>query len=337
MDILIEKDDLLYKKIIEEYELNIKYIKYVKESSSLYIDTGKKVFLLENIDDTINHVISTAGIYEHLNNKGFYNLLRIYKTKNGKYYMLYDKKIYILLDYEHHKLDLSKYPDKAIRLLGRFHKKAVGYLPPSGGKCKSNWGKWIEKYIKESKLLKKYMNEVLNKEEKTEFEDIFLSECHMYIDRMDKAIEILKNNNYVQAIEDSMKRHQLCICDFKQSNLYIKDKKVYIKSLDKCKYDIVEKDIADFLEEMLKASPEMKLEELVRLISLYEKENKLSKNSVNIISAFIIYPSSYEKVCSRYYKGKDKWDDKEYISKLNEARLFDNKKMELFICLNYKK
>ena len=94
MDILIEKDDLLYKKIIEEYELNIKYIKYVKESSSLYIDTGKKVFLLENIDDTINHVISTAGIYEHLNNKGFYNLLRIYKTKNGKYYMLYDKKVY---------------------------------------------------------------------------------------------------------------------------------------------------------------------------------------------------------------------------------------------------
>ena len=47
MDILIEKDDLLYKKIIEEYELNIKYIKYVKESSSLYIDTGKKVFYLK--------------------------------------------------------------------------------------------------------------------------------------------------------------------------------------------------------------------------------------------------------------------------------------------------
>lgn len=337
MDILIEKDSLLYKKITEEYELDIKDIKYIKGSSSLSIDTGRKVLLLENIDDTINHVISTVGIYEYLNNQGFYNILRIYKTKHGKYYMVYDKKIYILSDYESHKLDLSKYPDKAIRLLGRFHKKSAGYLTPSGGKCKSNWGKWIEKYIKESKLLKKYMNEVLNKKERTKFEDTFLSQGDMYIDRMEKAVEILKNNNYIQAIEDSMKKHQLCICDFKQSNLYIKDKKIYIKSLDKCKYDIVEKDIADFLEEMLKVYPKIELEELISLIRLYEKENKLSKNSVNIISAFIIYPSSYEKVCSRYYKGKDKWDEEEYISKLNEAILYDNKKMELFICLTYRK
>jgi hypothetical protein len=103
---------------------------------------------------------------------------------------------------------------------------------------------------------------------------------------------------------------------------------MYIKSLEKCRYDIVETDIADFFKEVIKSRDINAVQEPMRLIRAYQDENPLSLSSIDIIKALMAFPDGYEKVCSRYYSGKDKWTEEIYISKLHSAIKAEEKKMD---------
>jgi spore coat protein I len=321
--------DRLSCRIEDEYGVKIKSIQSLG-GHKFAADTDRGRLLIGKVKDKETQRVFIHGIYDYVLSRGFKNCINIYPARCGKHYIPFEGCIYTVSDYMDARCRLS-FRDKsegAAKLLAHFYKCAEGYMPPAGGKCRSCWGKWLDKYRKKARQMKKYRDEARNKDVKSRFDSLFLKSCDLYIWIIEQSVSILKKKGFLNIVENSMKRRQICLNDFKPSNLCRMGDSMYIKSLEKCRYDIAETDIADFFKEVIKSGDTTAIQEPLRLIEAYQDENPLSPNSIDIIKALMIFPEEYEKVCSRYYSGKDKWTEETYISKLHSAIKAEEKKMD---------
>jgi len=320
--------DKIRKDIEEEYEIDIRGIKIGERGIIVHTEEGR--FLAEEMDEEETFIIYISGLYDYIA-PNFKNLPRVKKAKSGKYYIGTSGGLIVLKDYKGVETRPFLYRGREgefVKLLCSFHKAARGYIPPSGGKGKSDWGKWIEKYKKECRGLKRYVDSIEH-EEDSRFHCELLKSCNVYIDRMEEAIKLLKDSSYLSIVEESMRKREICLGNFKLSNFMLCDGDIYIKSLIKCRNDIVERDIADFLQKLLKYCGSKVSALVPGLLKMYHEENPLCRDSIDVIKAFILYPHDYEKVCSRYYKDKNRWSEDAYIERLKEAIIFEDEKMHM--------
>ncbi|HBM76013.1 MAG TPA: hypothetical protein DD429_10755 [Clostridiaceae bacterium] len=290
------------------------------------------MFYLEKSDDSETHLVYISGLYDYITGRGFKRILKLCDAADGKYYMCRDDGIYLLYEYPglpKFGFSFSKNGSDMMMLLAKFHKYSEGYVPPPGGKAKSCWGRWIEEYKKEYAKIKKYCKQVDVKADKSAFENRFLSSRHKYMERMENSISLLKNKGYLYSVEESMRKRQICMESFKQSNFFSVGHDMYIKSLGKCKYDIREKDIAELLGKLICSYRGKDNRKLIKLVDEYDSVNMLNSNSIDIIKAFLMFPEEYIKVCSKYMEDSSRRSEVEYIEKLMSAMSADNKKAKL--------
>lgn len=317
--------------IEREYGIAVREIKILDEGSYL-ISTGCGILSVKRIKDKETHLIYVTGLYDYMRERGFKNILKIYKTKSDKYYMHWLNGLYIISDYlegTFKNFSFQGTENKLFKLLALFHQASKGYAPPSGGKTKSNWGIWIEEYKKSLRILKKHKEDIKANEKRTPFEIMFLTSCDMYIDRMEECADILKKGKYLDIVEESMKSREVCMGGFKQSNFYCAKEDISIISLNKCKHDIREWDIAKLLQKFLEYSIGKSGESLSSFIYVYNKENPLLPDSIDIIKALVLFPGEYNEICLKHCMGKDKWTEGEYMNKLRNAMLMEDKKINL--------
>ena len=331
----IEIKNELVQIILKEYDIKITNTQ--NTSDGIFLCQGDcSTLQIKKYNDKESHLIFFTGIYDHIKNTDFKKIVKIYISKSGKYYFRWMDDFYIVSDYIDSKKNKFAYEENiydAVKLLGTFHKASRGYITSTGGKAECDWGKWPDKYNREYKDIKRYKDTISNKDNKTQFDRLFLNNANEYLERMENSIKILKKNVYLNTVEDSMKMHQICLCNFKQCNFVQERFDILIKSLGKCKYDIVERDIADLMKETLKYCVGLSTNMWSNILSIYDKENTLMENSIDIIKAFIIYPDQFEKICFKYYSDKDKWTQEGYISKLTESMALQNRKVKFIEAL----
>ncbi|KPU44555.1 spore coat protein I [Oxobacter pfennigii] len=336
-----EEEDFLngLTALIEnEYNLEVKKIDVMNCGNYVLTSKKEKIHVL-NLDCTESHLIFINGIYDYTREKGFKKTNKIYATAKGKKYISFKNRFYMLSafiedDYQGN-FPLEGNEIKFIKTMAEFHKCSMGYSPPQGGRYKCDWGKWMEKYKKQYRCLKRYREQLENKTGRSDFEENYIKYSPMFLEKMDKAIKILKQSSYIDIVEKSMISRQIVLGSFKLSNFYIKNSDVYLKTLNKCRYDIVERDIADFLEKIAEYDYKKGIKLIKSLIKEYEDKNCLDSNSINIIKAFLIFPQEIEKVCSRFYKGKDKWSEELYLKKLLYAIDLEDRKSKIADALSF--
>jgi len=314
-----------------EYGIHVTKVR-TAEDEDYILETRKDKLIARKSGIRETDIIYICSIFDYIKERGFDSIVKLYKTMSGKGYINTSKGFYILSDYIDNKgqniFSQGREYDM-VRLLAAFHSAAQGYSPPRGGTPKTDWGKWTEKYKKQQKDLKKHVSNVNDKIDKSPFDEFFLETSSLYLDRMEQSIKMLKKGNYLDTVEDSMKKRQMCMGSIKQSNVVCTKSGLYIKSLHKCRYDIVERDIAELLQKLIEYKKEGEISKLKNLIYVYNSKNTLNKNSIALIKAFILFPEEYEKICSRYYKARDKWTEKMYIDRLKGALDLEKRKMEL--------
>lgn len=322
--------DYLRNVIEEEYGLGIEEVSAL-DGNTYLIAAGNESLLAEKTDSRESRILFLTGIYDHLKHTGFENIINIFKTLSGKYYIQCGEDIFIVVQNTDLKknFNLRGNEEGIFKLLAKFHRAAAGYIPPTGGKAKSCWGRWIERQRKECRDIKNYRLLLKGKYQRSPFETMFLSSSDIYIDRMEKSINLIKREGYLDSVEESMRNHQICLFNFKQSNFYFDNQGICIKSLYKCRYDMVERDIADLLQKMAESGVKGIKQKAGNLLKGYHSENNLLDNSINIVKAFLFYPCEYEKICSKRARGKDKWTEGEYMEKLKKAMELDDRKAEI--------
>ncbi|HBM79798.1 MAG: hypothetical protein QME45_00445 [Clostridiales bacterium] len=319
-------------RIEVEYGIRVKDIFEFKDE--LLFSSSNNIYFLRKDKMKETDFISVGGLYEYLKANGFKNMLKAYCTIKGKYYIKSSNEYYMIFDHIDSE-DFSIFNDGKLmaRFLAKFHKCARGFMPPAGGRIKSYWGRWTEEYCKKYKDIKNFEEKMASIDKKTAADEAFLKSLGKYMERMQKSISMLKSDGYLDIVEESMKAHEVCIKSFKQSYFYKNESNINIKYLNKCGYDIYEKDISDFMCKIVESGMD-DIKDLKELIYVYKCENFSRNYNKDIIRAFLLFPEQYVKVCCKYMKNNDKFAQEKYIEKLKCAEHIEDKKMELVDALN---
>lgn len=205
-------------------------------------------------------------------------------------------------------------------IISEFHKKTMGYKGYMGLRLDNKTGSTIEQYKVSIKRLKRYLKNIRINSASSDFERKLLKVGFEYIKRCDSCISEIMNSGYMELIERSMKRTEICIGNPKFSNLCKNNNIIEIKSLNKCSYNNVEMDCFYLLSKYRKRNLKLDYKAIVNKYCEYED---LNKNSSRFILALLSYPSEFIRSCNRYREKSKDWSEEEYGERLNLAILKD--------------
>lgn len=324
------------QKIESEYHLKVYAIERI-DDGKYRADTDRGWVSIERQGYKRTRLIFIGGVADAVLGSGTVRCGKIYHTGSGKCYIdLFDGAYMMSEVMKGRAFDFGSPDDlrDAGHLIANFHLAAAGYAPPPGGNAPSSWGKWPGKYAAKVAKIKKYRDALTGRKKLTEFDTVFFESCGTYIERMEESVRKLKAAAYLDAVERSMKSMQVCLCDLKRSNFIRRRGEIYAVSLKKCSHDMAETDIAEFYREYaehggLKGASS-------KFLDAYTEIRELPGGSSDTIKTLIAFPSEFEKVCSRYYKGGDAGTEQAYVRKLLSAEGCDDRKLALAEDLGWK-
>ncbi|MEW8957006.1 hypothetical protein [Clostridium sp.] len=195
-----------------------------------------------------------------------------------------------------------------LEAVNKFHKYTKGHIFKNKGILESSMGKIMESCFVDTIKLKRMLYSLRNKESLNSAERVILKDGPEMLRRAEAAIRHKNSNIYRDIIKRAIKNCEVCIGDVSIDNIWVKDK-LYIKSLDKCSYNIIEDDYINVLLDRKKRGESFNLNHMVKYICSLEN---LSKDSYRYIVDFVNYPYSFMKNFNRYREGKKQWSLEEY-------------------------
>ncbi|MFL0267135.1 spore coat protein [Candidatus Clostridium radicumherbarum] len=205
-------------------------------------------------------------------------------------------------------------------IISEFHKKTMGYKGYMGLRLDNKTGSQLEQYKVNTKRLKRYLKNIRINSASSDFERKLLKIGFEYLKRCDSCISEIMNAGYMDLIERSMKRTEICIVNPNFSNLSKNDNIIEIGSLNKCSYNNVEMDCFYLLSKFRKRNISLDYKALVKKFCEYED---LNENSLRFILALLSYPSEFIRCSNRYREKSKDWSEEEYGERLNTAILKD--------------
>lgn len=323
----LKRHDL--KLLVESlYGLEVKNMQEGDRGILVYTDKGIKRLKETKSDEA--KILFAASAYEHIYNNGFTQISCINRNLNGGYHIRYDKDNYILQDFCKGKLYEVETREAAAEVgkaLAEFHKAGEHFIPATGSRARVDWGKWMEKFKANSISLRKYKEIVSQKEKKNEFDKLFIRNVDEFLDNMNGAYTLLKENGYLDKVRQSMAYNQITHSEFKKHAIMEGEEgKVFVTNMEECSYDICEFDIATLFESF---SGKTKVEFVDAAAEAYSSIKPLDKQSVRIITAFLLCPRKFHKVAEGAYGRRKNLNETELLQKLERSIRRERRKEEV--------
>ncbi|MCY6369886.1 spore coat protein [Clostridium ganghwense] len=210
-----------------------------------------------------------------------------------------------------------------LKLISEFHSKAMGYDNYIGHKLQDKRGRIVEQYKIYIKKIRRELEEVKKKSELNSLEKLFLQCGDEYLDKAQKCIDKIYENNYLELIKRSMDRIEVCLGNTYFTNLN-KEEQIEVLTIEECCYDLVEMDGVYFFNKIKKKGRSLNYKELIHKFCEFEN---LNQDSEKFIEALISYPYDFMKCLMRYKKDKYELNEEKYRMKLEKIIIDDNKKL----------
>jgi len=323
----LKRHDL--KLLIETlYGLEVKNMQEGERGTLVHTDKGIKRLRETRSDEA--KILFAASAYEHIYNNGFREISCINRNLNGSYNIRYEKSSYILQDFTKGSVYAVEDSEKAEvvgKALAELHRAGERFVPAPGSRARVDWGKWMEKLKSNSASINKFEELVCLKEKNTEFDRVFMEHINENLDSMKSSYEMLRQNGYLEKVRESMACNQITHGGFKKhAILEEEDGRVFITNLEECSYDICESDIATLLESF---SGKNKLRMAAAALEGYSSLKPLNASSINIVTAFLLYPRKFCRIVESAYGRKRNYNEIELVKKLERSIKKEKKKQEL--------
>lgn len=227
----------------------------------------------------------------------------------------YVKKEQVLLDNAKEEEILNQ-----LLLISEFHKKTMGYKGYMGLSLDNKTGSTVEQYKVSIKRLRRYIKNIRLNSASSDFERKLLKVGFDYIKRAENCISEIINSGYLEIIERSMKRAEICLGNTTFSNLNKTDDILEVCSLNKCSYNNIEMDCFYLLSKYRRKNLKLNYKDIVNKYCDYEN---LNENSSRFIIALLSYPYEFMRCCNRYREKSKTWSEEEYEERLEKAILKD--------------
>lgn len=204
--------------------------------------------------------------------------------------------------------------------ISQFHKRVMGYKGYMGQRLENKTGSVVEQYKVNIRRLKRYIKNIRINTASSDFERSLLKEGYGYLQRAEKCIIEAFNAGYIDIIERSMKRTEICLGLTDFNNLRSKGNSIEFINLNKCCYNNIEMDCYNLLSKYRRKGIKLDYRKLASKFCEYEG---LDENSCTFILALLSYPYGFMKSCNRYRERTKEWSEEAYKDNLLKEMIKD--------------
>lgn len=307
--------DLIHR----EYSLEADNIDKIK---NVYrIQVHDKFYCLKIIKYVFGHFLFLFSAMKHLQNKGFQRVPEFILNKEGKDYIEIEGKYAYMTPWAiaresnyDNPIDLSI----AARKLGELHKKSLGFELLGEMRPRVGWMRWIEIFTTRRNEILDFKRRIYKKENKTEFDEFYLSFMEEELCRCNRAIENIKNSDYEFVMKNEIKKRGFCHHDYANHNILIDTNgEVNIIDFDYCILDTHLHDLSSLLIRRMK-NGKWSLDNAEYILKEYDKENRVYHNEIPIMASFMEFPQAYWQVGIQYYWEEQPWGEEFFMRKLTK-------------------
>lgn len=205
--------------------------------------------------------------------------------------------------------------NKQLENINEFHKRVLGYNSYKGERLENKTGNTVEQYKVNIKRMKRYLKNIRMNGASSNFERALLRKGNDYIQRAEASITEIYNSGYVNILERSMGRNEICLGNTYFDNLAYEDKLI-VANIDKCAYNNVEMDCFYLLGRLKRKGINLDYRLLIARFCCLEN---LDNRSFRFLLALLSYPYAFMKCSNRYREKSKEWSEEEYDTNLEKA------------------
>ena len=319
------------KSIQDNYGLQIQYIEKIKNVYK--ISSDNKEYCLKVIKYDFNHFLFIISAIKHLQNNKFKHIPKMIKTKDGKEYIAIEGYYAYLTNWvTARQCNYDSPVDLVIAAskIAELHKKSHGFNVTENMKPRIGWFKWPETFNTRKNEILDFKRRIDEKDKKTEFDEIYIKAMADELDRAEMSIENLIRSSYFEIMNKEIESKGFCHHDCANHNILIGTSgEVNIIDFDYCILDTHLHDLASLLLRRMKNGKWSK-SNCIFIIDAYNSVNRVSKEEIPVMAAFMEFPQDYWQVGIQYYWEKQPWNEEFFLKKIKKI-LEDRQEKQEFI------
>lgn len=325
-------DTAFIKKIVEE-RYGINAISMEKIKNVYRICDEKNKYCLKVIKYELPHFLFILGTINHLHCNGFKSVPSVLETVDGDQYISMDTKYAYLtpwIEARECNYDNPLDIEKAAVTLANLHTSSRGFELENYMRPRIGWFKWFENYRTRKDEILDFKKRIEEKDEKTEFDMLYLEHIDEEIDRCNSALEHLGDSDYYMKMTREIRFRGFCHHDFAHHNVLIgANNNVSIIDFDYTILDTHLHDLSSLLIRRMK-NGKWDIENTRLILDSYDSVYMIEPNDIPIMAAFMEFPQDFWQVGIQYYWEKQPWGEEFFLKKI-ERILEDNEEKQDFI------
>ncbi len=300
------------------YDITPKSIEKIKNVFKIY--DGNEFFILKIVNETESRFLFILEVFKHLDKNGFYSIPKLIFTKEKKSFISLEGKNVYLMKYLNGRLcnffnpfDLKIATENLanIHLSSRCFNSKYDFIHNI-----SNWFKWIPNFLNKTEQLKRFKELIKEKQDKTEFETIYLENIDKSIDIAKKACDNLINSEYISIMKEHVKLREFCHHDYANHNILINNEKAYTIDFDYCILDSHLHDLSSLILRSMRYGY-WDVDKAYEIINNYSFYIKISKEELITMCNFMTFPQPFWQVGLQYFCEHQPWNEEVFLKKLH--------------------
>ncbi|WML36564.1 CotS family spore coat protein [Clostridium sp. OS1-26] len=308
------------KSVQDTYGLQIQYIEKIKNVYKISCDN--KQYCLKVIRYDLGHFLFILSAIKHLQNNKFKHIPRIIKTKDGMDYMnIQGGYAYLTSWITSRQCNYDNPVDVLIATskLAELHKKSHGFNVTENMNPRIGWFKWPETFNTRKNEILDFKKRIDKKDKKTEFDAIYLDAMEEELNRAERSIENLIRSNYLEIMNKEIASKGFCHHDYANHNVLIGTSgEVNIIDFDYCMLDTHLHDLSSLLLRRMK-NGKWSINNCIFIIDSYNSVNKVKREDIPVMAAFMEFPQDYWQIGIQYYWEKQPWEEELFLKKLKKT------------------
>ena len=319
------------EKVKKAYGVEVQSIEKIKNVYKLQVE-GKS-YCLKVVKYEFSHFWFILSVILHLQNKGFEKIPTVILTKEGSYYISLDSSYAFMTKWiEGRELNFDNPIDikMASLKLADFHKRSSGFQVTLDMRPRVGWFRWVKTFRTRKNEILDFKKRILEKEIKTEFDNLYLQTIEEELSRCESAIKNLIRSNYISKMNSHKRKREVCHHDFAHHNILLdRDNIINLIDFDYVILDTHLHDLSSLLIRRMKAG-KWDVKNALGIIEPYSSIYEVDKNDIPIMAAFIEFPQAFWQLGIQYYWETQPWEEEFFSKKLNKI-ILDNEERSEFV------
>ncbi|WP_426348871.1 CotS family spore coat protein [Alloiococcus sp. CFN-8] len=312
-------------RVTELLEANYRLRIYsaIKEKNIYKVYSEEGCYCFKLIRYKYSHFKFIISAIEHLERRGFKELVPIIPTVKGERYIAFGEGYGYLspwlrareCNYDN-PYDLLE----AARALARLHNYSEGFMIKGDMSPRIGWFSWIQTFETRINEILDFRKRISQKAKKSGFDCIYLEMMEKELIIAESAIANLKKAGYREIMMKDIFKGGFCHHDFAHHNILIGDKgKVNIIDFDYCILDSNLHDLSSLLLRAMK-NGRWELEKSELILNGYREEKIIRQEQIPVIAAFMEFPQDYWQIGLQYYWEQQSYGEEFFVNRLKKIK-----------------